>query len=165
MGWFRRDRRHVAPAREIADTLIQVLVEDELDVGHPERFTVPPALWPSFLEKMRLYREAGTLMLLGAQAQQEGCYAEVLHAYEALILPSTPTPEGLRKLDDLKAAMHDLGALLQPDGERSPLAWSMAWLDGIGHAQANAAVLTLFAAYWMDFSGAVAGSLAKLRPR
>ena len=165
MGWFKRDRRQAVSAREIADTLFQVLVEDELDVGHPKRFNVPSPLWPPFREKMRRYREAGTLMLLGVQAQQEAAYAEVLRAYEALILPSTPTPAGLRKLDGLKAAMRDLGALLQPEGERRQLSWSMAWLDGIGHIEANAAVLTLFAIYWMDFSGAVAGSLATLRPR
>lgn len=64
MGRFARDRRHKAPAYEIAETLFRMMVEEDFDFADPKKFDVPEELWPEFRAKARLYREATVLILL-----------------------------------------------------------------------------------------------------
>jgi hypothetical protein len=162
--WFTRDGRDKVPADQIAQSLFQVMVEEEPEPAHPKQYDLPRAFWPQFRGKMRLYREAIVLNLLLSQAQKDKRYEEVLKSYERLIFPSTPSPEGMVKLEALKHAMERISELIDPGGERKPLSWSMAWLADIGHEATNPVTLTLFATYWMDTYIAVAKSLADLRP-
>ena len=103
-------------------------------------------------------------MLLLSHAQKETKYEEVLKSYESRILPSTPTPEGMTKLEALKTAMQHIEELVDPKTERRELSWSMAWFNDISHAETNPATLALFSTYWMDYYIAVAKALADLRP-
>lgn len=78
-----------------------------------------------------------------------------------MILPSTPTPDGMTKLEALRTAMRHINSLVS---ERREISWSMAWLEDIGHTETNPVTLALFATFWMDFYIAAAKSLADLRP-
>ena len=94
-----------------------------------------------------------------------GCgFMHILRSYERLIFPSTPSPAGMAKLEQLKDAMRQLSELVEPDRERNELSWSMRWLTGIGHPETNPPTLTLFAVYWMNNYIAVAKSLKDIRP-
>ena len=103
-------------------------------------------------------------MLLLSQAREEQVYEHILRSYERLIFPSTPSPAGMEKLEQLKDAMRQLSELVEPDRERKELSWSMRWLTAIGHRGTNPATLTLFAVYWMNSYIAVAKSLKDIRP-
>jgi hypothetical protein len=60
--------------------------------------------------------------------------------------------------------MQDIHQLVDPQGERKALSWSVAWLKGIGYTEANPVNLTLLGLYWMNNYTAVAGTLADLQP-
>ena len=70
---------------------------------------------------MRIYREALVLFVLLATSQDNPDYEAILRAYEALVMPPTPTPDGMVKLEALKGAMRNLASLLTPLGDSRPL--------------------------------------------
>jgi hypothetical protein len=164
MAGFTRNNPQKATADEIAKSLLQVMVEEEAESGHPSQFDLPATVWPQFRAKMRLYREAVVLMLLLSWVEKEKTWEDVLKAYEMFILPDTPSTEGITKLEALKGAMARLRKLFHPQGPGEEFSWSKDWMAGIGHEETNPARLMQFACYWMSDYTAVAKSLAGLCP-
>lgn len=138
-------------AADFAAGLFRRFVEDESAGTKPETYHVPPASSPLFRAKMRLYRE-GALLLTLVQAQSGELQKKVLREYEHLFLPSSPTPEGLQGMENLKVAMKDIGRLIDPAGERKPPSWAAEWFKQIGHDDGlNPVDLQLFSLWWMDY--------------
>ncbi len=164
-------------AAQLAEDLFRIMVEEEPEsskslfrVAEEDTDRTQPAVrisgtvWPRFRDKMRLYREATVLMFLLSQAQKERRYDEVLKSYEGLIFPGVATPQGIAKLEALRAAMQDISRLVDAHGERKQFSWSAVWLNELGHTESNPVTLSLFALFWMEYYSAVAGCLAELRP-
>jgi hypothetical protein len=103
------------PAGQIADDLYAVFVEDEGCSEHnqPEKYGVSETYHVPFRGKMRIYREALVLFVLISKSKEDEKYKPVLRSYEGLIMPDSPTIEGMTKLDALNGAMRRLSDLLE----------------------------------------------------
>jgi hypothetical protein len=142
-----------------------VFVEGDPESDDPRKFQLEGCDAVRFRFKMRLYKQATILLAIGSQASREQQYAQVLEAYEAMILPHSPTPEALRRLADLKEAMRDIANLVDPAGERNQFAWAMNWLKSIGHEEYNPVTLTLFGHFVAETYIAACKTLSEsLRP-
>jgi hypothetical protein len=167
MAWFNRKCRLNVPSTEIANSLYKVVVEkgSEEEFDQPKKYSLPHDVWPAFIAKMRIYREALVLLVLLAKSHDNPDYEPVLRAYEALVMPPTPDLDGMVKLEALKGAMSNLAALLTPSDDSRPLTWSRSWLSGVGHEEGDPITLTLFSTHWMDTYIAVRKSVDRLSPR
>jgi len=157
------------PASQIAGDLYQVIVEEgeSGEFDQPEKYGVPKTSHVPFHAKMRIYREALVLFILIAKSKQDEKYEPVLRSYESLIMPDSPTIEGMTKLEALNGAMRRLQDFLK-DFRESPdpqyFSWSRNWFAGIGYDQFNVIDLHLFSMHWIDTYIAVRRSVDLLTP-
>jgi hypothetical protein len=162
MRWLSPDNRQPAPASDIARGLIKECVEKD-EVVTPKHFSVPVTLRPAFMKKARLYRQAMGLLVLLNLTRRRAEYGPVLHEYEGLILPATPTPEGHKTLEKLKTAMADVAELLDPNSQG--LSWSQRWFRDIGMNECDPVDLTLFSSAWMSLSVTMNKGIETFRPQ
>jgi hypothetical protein len=102
---------------------------------------------------MRIYREALVFFVLINKAKNDDKYEPVLRRYEAIVLPESPTIEGMTKLEALNGAMLGLSDFLKghresPDPQYFP--WVRSWFAGIGYAQNSVVDMVLFSTYWVN---------------
>ena len=145
----------------MARTLFAECIEND-ELLEKDSFGVPPLFAQAFAEKARLYREAMGLLILLNQAKHSKEYEPVLRDYERLILPPTPIPEGVEKLDLLKVAMRDIAALIDPDAKA--LNWSLHWLTDVGANDCNPVDLVLFSSYWVSLFSVMEKGISGFRP-
>ena len=159
LRWFTRHRKSESVHDTIAAELFELYVEKQAQGTDPKTYGIPRTIRPDFRAKLQLYREALVLLALSLEAQDDPRFEDALKSYEKFILPGTPTPEGLEKLERLKAAMRDLGSLISGGDKKRQLSWAKDWLNSIGHEEWNPVTLILFASNWMlDYTG-IAGTL------
>jgi len=163
------DGKVTVPAGQIADDLYNVIVEDgeHNEFAQPEKYGVPETYQVSFRAKMRIYREALVLFVLISKSKEDKKYEPVLRRYEAIILPESPTVDGMTKLEVLNGAMRRLSHFLK-DYRESPdpqyFSWVRSWLAGTGYDQINFIDMTLFSTYWINTYIAVRKSVDLLIP-
>jgi len=158
-----------APAAQIANDLHAVIVEEGGcdEFNQPEKYGVPETYHVLFRAKMRIYREALVLFVLINKAKEDQKYEPVLRSYEAIVLPPSPTIDGMTKLEALNGAMHRFSDLLKgyresPDPQY--FSWVESWFAGIGDDQLNVTYMTLFSTYWINSWLAVWRSVDQLTP-
>jgi hypothetical protein len=164
LSWLDRFRKVRISPEALARSLFDVFVGDGSAEQLAERDRVPVGLQPRFDQKIELYHEALVLMVLIAHSEKKRGFERVLQAYEAIILGPSPTASGLEKLQNVKAAMADLNAILKDEARGHELGWSMAWFQEIGHRETNPVVLSLFAGFWMDRYIAAVKSVREFTP-
>jgi hypothetical protein len=166
---MRGEEKVTEPAGQIADDLYQVIVEDgeSGEFDQPEKYGVPETYRVPFQAKMRIYREALVLFVLISKSKEDEKYKSVLRSYEGLIMPDSPTIEGMTKLEALNGAMRRLQDFLKDFRESSDpqyFSWSRSWFAGIGYDQINVIDLHLFSMHWIDTYIAVRKSVDLLIP-
>jgi len=162
VSWFARHRKVESLADSMAAHLFESMVQDQTKGEDPKSYQIPTAILGDFRAKMQLYREALVLLVLSSEARNDTRYDEVLKSYERLILPGTPTPEGLEKVDKLNDAMRDLSSLISGSHKRREAYWAKDWMNSIGHEEWNPVILMLFSSYWMQNYIAIASSLKEI---
>lgn len=150
MSWLDRFRKVRISPEALAQSLFDVFVQEDCNEQLTERARVPEELLARFDEKIELYNEALVLMVLASESQIHAGFERVLQAYEAIIFGVSPMASGFDKAITIRSAMNDLNTLLGNGAARRELSWSMAWFEEVGHRETNPAVLSLFAAFWMD---------------
>src|SRR5262249_18255910 len=102
---------------------------------------LPPSVREPFASKIPLYSEASALRVLPTEQQNNARLEGLVAEFEKLILPPSPTVEGMTKLEAVKSAMSDLNRLFS---EKKELSWARAWFTGIGHNETNPETLMVF---------------------
>jgi hypothetical protein len=151
-------------AAHLAEMLHELLVLDEHEYNRPEAYSLPPAIWPQFRAKARLYREAVLLLALSSKASSDLGYRPILNAYETLLF-SEIGPEYRERIRALKKAADTLTHLIWPRSQGNEFAWSMAWFAGILHAETNPAKLGKFAFDWRAAYVSALEDLSALKQR
>jgi hypothetical protein len=164
MSWFKKKRSLRTSPILIADLLYQILVEENNPHAAPEVYRLPEAVHERFRQKVLLYREANVLLALLTSAKEDPLFEQPLQEYERNLFPKSPeTPTGAAKLQAVRAAMQDLGVLIDAiAGEGAKLAWSRNWFATIGHDEMNAVTLGLFALFWAKLHIAALKSLKEM---
>src|SRR5260370_40184647 len=96
----------------MAEELYTTFVLDKCEHDEPRTFGIPAELTESFEERWRLYREGMVLKILYDNSQKDAAYDAVLHAYEAIIMPGAPSPQGMQRVLRFRDVMEDLQELL-----------------------------------------------------
>ena len=163
------DEKVTVPAGQIADDLYNVIVEEgeHNEFAQPEKYGVPETYHMPFRAKMRIYREALVLFVLISKSKEDKKYEPVLRRYEAIVLPESPTVDGMTKLEALNGAMRRLSDFLKgyresPDPQY--FSWVRSWFAGIGYDQINLIDMTLFSTYWINTCIGVRKSVYRLIP-
>jgi len=162
VGAFRK-RKHGVEASELAQSLldefIRKIVADvkdlQLDAPTRERYEA----------KTRLYQFAAVLIALIREERTNTRFLAVRDHLERCIFPPS-LDQGKDLLTEVRAAMRDLGHLLDPGEERrrKEMSWARAWLQEIGVDETNPATLALFAIHWMEYFIMVTKSLREFSP-
>ena len=124
---------------------------------HPPLTSRSPS---EYAERCRLYRTAAVVIGLLNASSQRPPFAEVLSAFERLVLAAER--DG-RAWSALRLAAADLEALL--DGRVKPLGWSRRWFLAVGTKFTDPVELTLHAVGWAGFCQAVQERLASYNPQ
>ncbi|HVA69042.1 MAG TPA: hypothetical protein VNF45_06985 [Candidatus Binataceae bacterium] len=144
----------VRHARELVDRPLQTelagLGQEMFEIAERDfpdsdfwRDDLPEVVWRKFQPKWRFYREAIIWRSLISRLEADPRYADVLRGYEGLILPSSPTPEGLAKVAELKSAMSDVDKMIQGGSEKA-IGWVRAWFEDLGGPEALGNVSPIF---------------------
>lgn len=160
-------------AAQVARVLFDGWVEK--DQAPPvSRTDVSVSMWPRYLARWRLYREAMVLMVLLGKEQKDPRYSKIIEEYERLIYPSAePTAEGVAKASALKSAMRDIAELIgdgdtgiNSTGNADAFArgsrWSRKWFEDLGGLPGNPVTCWMFALGVMELSGAIARTVSEM---
>ena len=108
---------------------------DSKDFFKLEDLHLPENKSDLFFSRIHLLCEAASLRVLLTEAEDDKRFQGVVHEFEHLILPPVPSPEGVTKLEELKATMEKLQELFTE--ENKELVWCRHWFEGIDHYETN----------------------------
>jgi hypothetical protein len=164
MAWWKFGRKNPPTPETVARSLFDVLVAEGVgnDLKKPELFGLSDA-WrqSSLVASIGTYRKAVLLLVLLTDAQKEPNSEMLLQAYEGLIFGPSPSDAGLAAMNEVKAAMIEMDALMRaPD---PPLSWARTWLVKAGIEEENAINLTLVCTHWLSVIAAAQQSLKAIK--
>jgi len=158
------ERKIQVPADALAKTLIQECVETPIPAT---RELFPPNAdapgYPTISQQLRLYQFASVLLAVLDAERGDPAFTSLREGLERHHFPPT-FAQGAHQLEELKSAMADLVALIQPNGKPQPMSWAHNWLKRIGVEESNPATLGMLALRWPSHYAAVAKSLKKCKP-
>ncbi|WP_296746324.1 hypothetical protein [Mesorhizobium sp.] len=159
MGWFTKKRQLVTTPPVMAELLHRICAVEDQAQATPETYDLPLAFHERFRAKVFLYREAMVLRNLVLQAKKEPLLHQTQLEYERIVFPNSPeTPSGAARLQEMKAAMADLGTLVDPDKDKK-LTWCRQWFQAIGYDEPDPVSLAIFLAFFADHYVAVHDSV------
>jgi hypothetical protein len=127
--------------------IFSFLMSDESSVS--PQLELDDASHPLYRGKVLLYKCALILMAAATEAATDPRIRPMLEGFEALIF-GPQSPESEIKLDAIRAAMRDLGILLDAESRGIQFSWAVEWLGDVGVSESNPVTLALFSTWWMN---------------
>jgi hypothetical protein len=145
MFWKRKKKM---AANEFADLLFEEMVI-RIDDQPLKELQLSAVMRERFETKLKLYQLAVVLMALRAEESSNSRLVAVREHFE----------NNIHHLNEVKAAMQELGELLTKAQEPKPMSWARRWLQGLGINETNPITLMHFAHRWTSRYVAVVNTL------
>jgi hypothetical protein len=152
------------PAEVLAKTLDQECVDAPMPKTRDLFATTAGAPGhPTIAHQLRLYQFASVFLAVLDAERRDPAFRQVRESLERYYFPPT-FAQGAHKLEQVRSAMADLAALIQPNGQSQAISGARNWLTRIGVEESNPATLGMFALRWPHHFVAVAKSLRQVKP-